>query len=134
MELCLRKVDIEDVKNYFEFVNLRRPGSRSMRRFKKYLVRSNLEAAEGVYRKLVAKYKYPIWLNARNLTVFNRSVSSQYSTVYYLYIRDGTKIIDFLGVCFSTPTKDLVFSVRLRKVLKWAPFVTPSGVLGVANK
>lgn len=125
MELCFRKIDIEDIKNYFEFVNLRRPGSRSMRRFKKYFVRSNLEAAEGVYRKLVVKYKYPIWLNVKGLSVSSRSISSRYSTVYYLYVKDGTKVIDFLGVCFFTPTNDLVFSLRLRRMLKWAPFILP---------
>jgi hypothetical protein len=97
-----------------------------MRRFKKYLVRSNLEEAERVYRKLVAKYRYPIWLNAKGLTVLNRSIHSRYSSVYYLYVKDGAKIVDFLGVCFCTPTNDLIFSVRLRKVLKWSSYVLPA--------
>lgn len=126
MELCLRRIDIEDVRNYFEFVNLRRSSSRSMRRFKKYLVRSNLEEVERVYRKLVAKYRYPIWLNVKGLVALDRSISARYSGVYYLYIKDGAKVVDFLGVCFYTPTNDLIFSVRLRKVLKWSPYVLPA--------
>lgn len=115
MKLCLKKVKLFDVQDYFEATVGRRPGSRSMSRLKPYMVRSNIEASHGIYRKLSSKYKFPIWVNVRTASLFNRASSGRLSNAYYLYVKDGSAVVDFLGVCFVTPTKDLVFSLKYRK-------------------
>jgi hypothetical protein len=116
MKLCVKKVKIFDVQDYFNVTSGRRPGSRSMGRLKPYLVRSNLEAVHGIYKKLGSKYKFPIWINVATASLYERSVSSSFSNAYYLYITDKSEVVDFLGVCFITPAKDLVFSLKYRKI------------------
>jgi hypothetical protein len=115
MKFYFKKITISDIDNYFEVTANKKKGTRSMRNIKPYLVRNNLESASGIFRKLTHKYKFPVWLNAHSLSVLKRSLASKYNNVYYIYIRDGSQIKDFLGICFFTPSKDLMFCLKPKK-------------------
>lgn len=122
MKFYFKKVTIFDIDNYFEVTANKRKGTRSMQNLKPYLVRNNLESTYGLFKKLSYKYKFPVWLNVNSLSILKRSLASKYSNVYYIYIRDGSQIKDFLGICFFTPSKDLMFCLKPGRVTGRAVF------------
>jgi hypothetical protein len=122
MKFYFKKITIFDVENYFEIAANKKKDTRSMQNTKPYLVRNNLESTYRVFKKLSYKYKFPIWLNAHSLSILRRSLASKYSNVYYIYVRDGSRIKDFLGICFFTPSKDLMLCLKPGKVSGRAMF------------
>jgi len=122
MKFYFKKVTIFDVDNYFEVKADKKKGERSMQNLKPYLVRNNLESTFGIFKKLSHKYKFPVWLNAHSLSILKRSLASKYNNVYYIYVRDGSQIKDFLGICFFTPSNDLMFCLKPRGVFGRALF------------
>lgn len=122
MKFYFKKVTIFDIDNYFEITADKKKDVRSMQNLKPYLVRNNLESTYGIFKKLSHKYKFPVWLNVHSLSVLRRSLASKYNNVYYIYIRDGSQIKDFLGICFFTPSKDLMFCLKPRKAFGRALF------------
>lgn len=122
MKFYFKKVTVFDIDNYFEIAVNKKKGMRSMQNTKPYLVRNNLESTYGIFKKLSYKYKFPVWLNAHTLSIFKRSLASKYNSVYYIYVRDGSKIRDFLGICFFTPSDDLMFCFKPDKVSGRARF------------
>jgi|SRR5690554_2359791 len=115
MRFYFKKVTIFDIDNYFEVTANKKKDTRSMSNTKPYLVRNNLESTYGIFKKLSRKYKFPVWINAHSLSILKRSLASKYNNVYYIYIRDGSQIKDFLGICFFTPSKDLMFCLKPNK-------------------
>lgn len=124
MELYIRKIYNSDVLKLFGYFGQTSDKNRfrSLKRKRTYMVESNNERIRGVYYKLVNNYSYPLWINARGAAK-DQSGILKLSTVYYFYVKDNGIIIDFLGVCFRTPTFDYVFSIKYNRLKKYFKFL-----------
>jgi len=126
-KLCFRRIDNADLIKFFNArkkdIVLRQYRSGTLKNLRSFTRDVNLEKLHTCFSKMKNNYKYPIWINAAYTTLNDRSYLLPLSSIYYLYVKDRGRVVDFLGVAFSTITSDVILCLRYRQTLKWLKYI-----------